>query len=85
MVETSEKQVLMKCGHVANATTENHKPCCVICSCTEVVNETPNLQGRKAVCTFCKCEENSSLDLPFFEYKPSEKEDEYYCGCLGWD
>lgn len=27
----------------------------------------------------------SSLDLPFFEYKPTKEFDEYFCGCMGWD
>ena len=27
----------------------------------------------------------SSPDLPFFEHKPTQPHDEYYCGCFGWD
>jgi len=27
----------------------------------------------------------SDLNLPFFEHKPNEKNDKYYCGCFGWD
>ena len=27
----------------------------------------------------------SSLDLPFFEYRPGKAEDGYYCGCQSWD
>jgi hypothetical protein len=27
----------------------------------------------------------SSIDLPFFEHKPNEPHDVYYCGCFGWD
>lgn len=27
----------------------------------------------------------SSLDLPFFVYKPTKEYDEYFCGCMGWD
>ncbi len=27
----------------------------------------------------------SSTDLPFFEHKPDEEYDAYFCGCMGWD
>jgi hypothetical protein len=27
----------------------------------------------------------SSSKLPFFEHKPNEPMDRYYCGCYGWD
>lgn len=27
----------------------------------------------------------SSLNLPFFKHQPDKPEDEYYCGCMGWD
>ena len=27
----------------------------------------------------------SSTDLPFFEHKPNEPFDRYYCGCFGWE
>lgn len=34
----------------------------------------------------CKCGKvPSSLDLAFFEYKPNEEHDKFYCGCFGWD
>lgn len=28
---------------------------------------------------------DSSWDLAFFQHKPNEEYDEYYCGCYGWD
>ncbi len=31
----------------------------------------------------CRCETNSSTNLPFFEMKTGM--DEFYCGCHGWD
>lgn len=27
----------------------------------------------------------SSPNLPFFEHKPNDPMDRYYCGCYGWD
>lgn len=76
--------VLMKCGHTANAES-NGKPCCVICNCFEIEENKPDLTGRKAICHDCGKKRDSSYDLPFFEYKPNEPYDEYYCGCMGWD
>lgn len=75
---------LMKCGHSANATS-NDKPICVICGCDELADFQPNLTGRKAKCSYCKKEADSNVNLPFFEYKPDKEYDEYYCGCYGWD
>jgi hypothetical protein len=89
---------LMKCGHTANAmsVSKNGKrePCCVICGCYEVAETKPDLTGRFAKCSYRNKRNGqphtdkdivpSSYDLPFFEYKPNEKYDEYYCGCWGW-
>lgn len=34
----------------------------------------------------CCCETDSSIDLPFFEYRPNSEFDRFYCGCaMGWD
>jgi len=34
----------------------------------------------------CQCGAiKSSFELPFFEYRPNEPQDEFYCGCFGWD
>lgn len=74
---------MMKCGHTANAVSGG-KPICVICGCTEIA-EQPNLKGRKARCSYCDRECDSSTALPFFEHKPESEFDEYYCGCWGWD
>ena len=30
-------------------------------------------------------ERESSIELPFFEYKPDKEYDKFYCGCGGWD
>jgi hypothetical protein len=45
-------------------------------------NECNYGQDKAAVCT---CEQPSSPKLPFFESKPSEQFDKFYCGCMGWD
>lgn len=77
----------MKCGHIANATS-NGKPVCAICSCFEVereCKENEGLEGRIAKCTSCNNTTPSNWGLPFFKYKPDEERDAYYCGCYGWD
>lgn len=79
------EKVLMKCGHTANGTTMDGKPYCVICNCKEVREDKPSLEGRKAKCGWCERMVDSNYNLPFFEYKPNEEYDEYYCGCNGWD
>lgn len=33
----------------------------------------------------CKGTVPASPDLPFFKALPREEQDEYYCGCWGWD
>ena len=33
----------------------------------------------------CLCERPSTDNLAFFEHRPSEPHDRYYCGCWGWD
>lgn len=81
--------VLMKCGHTANAEYDNGKPCCLICSpkreAYEVVDEKPDLTGRKAKCTDCGEIVDSNWNLPFFEYCPDKEYDRFYSGCWGWD
>lgn len=94
---------MMKCGHSSNGLRKldsGDVPCCVICSCIDVV-ETPDFTGRIARCFYygketrrnecskcgkvCNCEQPSSENLAFFEYKPNEAYDEFYCGCHSWD
>lgn len=77
---------MMKCGHSANATS-NGKPVCVIClginDGAREVMETPNLNGRIAVCSDCRKEVPSSVSLAFFEI--GNLTDWFYCGCRGWN
>ena len=81
--------ILMKCGHTANATYgEDNKPCCAICIPNKEAFEPadqPSLEERTAKCSDCDKETRSSTDLPFFEYRPDRPHDSYYCGCRGWE
>ncbi|MCQ2270956.1 MAG: hypothetical protein MJZ52_07005 [Bacteroidales bacterium] len=86
------RKYLMKCGHVANATTNTGKPCCVICApdvnsmaIEKECEGTDGLEGRIAKCSYCSKETTSRWSLPFFNYRPTKNNDEYYCGCGGWD
>lgn len=75
---------LMKCGCVAQGTSEG-KPVCVVHMCHEVAENVPDLTGRMARCPYCSTEKPSALNLPFFEHKPGQVRDGFYCGCMGWD
>ncbi len=84
------RQVLMKCGHVANSLYgKDNQPCCLICApkpeAFEKITVLPNLIGRKAKCSDCDNIVDSNWYLPFFEYRPNEEYDKYYCGCFGWN
>ena len=79
-----QETILMECGHSANA-IYNNKPRCVICDCDTKAKTIPNLEGRKARCNECGIIIDSSINLPFFKYKPECEFDDYYCGCEGWD
>ena len=63
---------LMKCGHTAMAINgKTNKPCCVICHGdprSEITDDLPDLTGRLAKCG-CGNTRESSIKLPFFEYK----------------
>ncbi len=92
MVETRESVMqVMKCGHRANGTSGN-RTCCVGCAMNgddrafEEETEVPDLSGRMAMC--CYGEHGkvaASFNLAFFEQKPNDEFDRYYCGCFGWD
>lgn len=85
----SEKP-MMECGHVANAIdARTGEPCCVICNEFRTKIVSNNFSERKAICMGCKHGKantvESSMDLPFFQHRPDEEYDSYYCGCWGWD
>lgn len=66
---------------------------------TQVAATQPDLTGRKARCTYARRGPHdghsggrpepqpvdSSTRLPFFKHCPDQPEDDYYCGCWGWD
>lgn len=76
-------------------------PVCVICvgihEGAEIVERkckgTDGLEVRKARCVYsqpkrgytCQGEVDSKWELPFFEHRPDQDHDKYYCGCWGWD
>jgi len=81
--------ILMKCGHSANATHDDGQPCCVICAGIHpeayvIEDIPPDLEGRTAMCSQCGGKRTSSYALPFFSYNYEEGLDGYYCGCKGW-
>lgn len=82
------KKPLMKCGHTANA-ERSGKPVCLICcgikDGADKLAEEPDLTNRQARCSYCNKTQQSSINLPFFEHRPDNTEDKYYCGCGGWD
>jgi hypothetical protein len=47
---------MMKCGHAANATDQEGKPCCVICAGIDPgynqIVQSPDLTGRMAKCSY---------------------------------
>lgn len=85
--------VLMRCGCAANGAYGDDRPCCVIHAPhpdAYTVADAPSLEGRTAWCAYhqhggCPSHAPSALDLAFFEYRPTETTDQYYCGCWGWD
>jgi hypothetical protein len=90
--------VLMKCGHTAQGReSKTGKPVCVICfpkpEASMPEENIPNLEGRMAECCYargrdgkpCRKKVPSSFDLAFFEHRPDQETDLYYCGCWGWD
>lgn len=86
----SAYSTLMKCGHSANATTQDGAPVCVIClgivpGADEVDENPPDLEGRTARCVYCRKERPSAINLAFFEHLPEHDYDRYYCGCYGWN
>ena len=77
--------MMMACGHASNGKDmETGKPVCVICQCEDQIKD-PCLLGRIAKCGICGTKQESGVNLPFFEYRPSKLEDRFYDGCFGWD
>lgn len=82
-------KVLLKCGHVANAVDEAENPVCAICfgiceGSTTIDENPPSLKNRKARCAYCDLEKESSLTLPFFEYRGPGSKYETQCKNCGF-
>jgi len=83
---------LMKCGHAAQGRIAGtDQPVCAICygltpGASEVDQAPPDLAGREARCSYHdEPRRPSSYDLAFFQHRPDQPTDIYYCGCYGWD
>jgi hypothetical protein len=76
--------VMMACGCAAQGTIDGVVGCGVHL-CTERATTQPDLTGRTALCLHGGSETPSYPALAFFEHRPNEKHDRYYCGCFGWD
>ena|SRR6266496_5416194 len=88
---------MMKCGHAAQGVKSGtDEPVCVACygidpGATIIDDNPPSLEEREAIChyRYGNAKEHgkvaSSSELAFFEHRPKEKYDTYYCGCSGWD
>ena len=80
--------ILLSCGCRANSTDGDGNPSCAIHAGLGIdiypVAE-PNLEGRKALCSYCNIEMSSSLSLWFFEYRGAGSPNAIHkcknCGC----
>jgi hypothetical protein len=79
----------MKCGHQGLGLHEGRRICPICFGLTpeaEIINDDEQkLEGRKASCLYCGKLVDSDSSLQFFVHTPSQREDQFYCGCLGWD
>lgn len=82
---------IMQCGCVASATDGEGKPVCPVHfglhpAATLPMDPQPVIaSGRVAKCALCGKDQPSGVMLAFFEYRPDQPNDIYYCGCRGWD
>jgi hypothetical protein len=85
--------VMMMCGCSSNATVVRDGksvPCCAIHAgikdgWDKVNTNPPKVEMRQAECSYCNRRVPSNIHLAFFEHKPNEPYDKFYCGCRGWD
>ncbi len=72
-----ENRVLMECGCVSSAEDEKGNMVCPVHypakESMTPMRDPVNLDGRVAQCVYCKTEEPSSLELPFFEIASGPK------------
>lgn len=87
--------VAMALGLKAGEDKTLTRPSCPIHDCFEISDSQPDLKSRIARCFYyglkskhfgtCVEERPSSTSLWFFEYKPKETYDIFYCACRGDD
>jgi hypothetical protein len=82
---------IMECGCAANAVREGkdglRQYSCIHHSTVKQLEVQPDLTLRMARCRY-GCESSiakSRTDMQFFEYRPAENYDLYYCGCWAYD
>lgn len=86
-----EKKPLMKCGCIASGRDSTGKWVCIthlgLHPGARIVwdENPPEIANRKAKCFYCKKRAPSDFELPWFVCHPEREEDEFYCGCRGWD
>lgn len=97
MSAVSAAPLVLVCGCSPTTTTADGRPRCVIHDCDEPAPVAPTLALRTARCRCfgqrrpwpktgrCDAERQSAHDLPFFQYRPTDERDAFYCGCQGWD
>lgn len=49
---------------------------------TEISSRRNECNQCRSICTHT---EQSNVNLAFFQFKPTEEFDEFYCGCHSWD
>jgi hypothetical protein len=81
----SEEKRMARCSYYGSRNiTKNQRFANVECPvCREL--QKAYERGERTQSQVCKCERPSSESLAFFEAKPEEEYDRFYCGCYGWD
>lgn len=67
-----------RCSYFGGTTFRMKKYACCGCERCRIAMAGSDI-GR------CQCVVPSRPDLAFFKSKPEVAEDEFYCGCMGWE
>jgi hypothetical protein len=80
---------IMACGHAPSGADKEGCPICAICvgiTAKAELRQTVSIPiSRQAKCSHCGSYAPSVENLAFYQYKPNEEYDEFYCGCAGWN
>jgi hypothetical protein len=80
---------MMECGcrsngYIVDPSDKQYRPGCVVHECFVIVPD-PELEGRTAVCEYCRAERPSSEPfLAFFEYRGEGTPSASQCGNCGY-